>query len=123
MKHVWILPAVASVAFFSFTVSVMLAEGPFGFVTEHTRNGWGNQIGIDLFTSATLALCFAAPLARRHGVRLWPWILLTIATGSIGLLALQARILYARSRGRSRADDQVTHLAPQALTDRRIASS
>ncbi len=96
VKYVWIAPALASLAFFVFSISVVVSEGPFGFISEHTRNGWGLQIGIDLVSCALLALLFAAPLTRRYGIRLWPWVVLTLATGSIGLFALAARLLYAR---------------------------
>ena len=98
MRHLWILPAAASAAFSAFTVAVTIKEGPFGFLTEHARNGWGAQIFIDLVCAALVGLSFAVPVARRYGVRPWPWILATVALGSPALLAFAARILFARSR-------------------------
>jgi hypothetical protein len=98
-KNLWLVPAIASAGFFLFSVRVMLSDGPFGFVTEHTRNGlsgWSAQVAIDLFTSLTLGLFFAVPQARKHGIRPLPWIVLTVLLGSIGLLAFAARLLYAR---------------------------
>ncbi|CAN5554224.1 hypothetical protein BH09MYX1_BH09MYX1_40530 [soil metagenome] len=99
-KQIWLLPAAGSFAFSVFSVRTMVAEGPLGFVDEHLRNGWSAQIGIDLLSSATVALFFGAPLARRHGIRMLPWVVLTILTGSVGLLAFAARILHARGSAR-----------------------
>ena len=97
-KNRWLLPALASLAFLVFSLVVISREGPFGFVVEHTRNGWSVQIGFDLVLSAFTALGFIAPVARRVGVRMGPWIILTLLTGSIGLLALAARVLYLQSK-------------------------
>lgn len=96
-KNLWILPALASLLFFTFSLEVVLTEGPWGFWVEHTaRNGWGYQIFIDLVSAATIGLLFASPQARKYGVRPAPWVVLTILTGSIGLWAFVARILYAK---------------------------
>ncbi len=96
-NHVWLVPAAASVAFLIFSLRVVATGGLFGFVTEHMRDGWGAQIGIDLLSAATIALFFMAPQARRYGIRFWPWVILTLLTGSIALFALAARILHARA--------------------------
>ncbi len=96
MKHLWILCSALSVAFFFLTAYVIATEGPLGFVTEHSRNGWGIQIGIDLFSAATVALCFLAAAGRRLHLRTWPYVVLVLCTGSIGLFAWAARILYLR---------------------------
>lgn len=97
-KSRWLLPALASLAFLVFSLVVMTREGPFGFIVEHSRNGWSVQIGLDLVLSAVTALCFIAPAARRVGVRMVPWVVLTVLTGSIGLLALAARVLYLQAK-------------------------
>ena len=98
MKHIWILPAFLAVAFFLFTIWTMAATGqPFGFVADHTRSLWGAQVGIDLFNALFVAIYLATVLADRYRFRAWPYILLTLCTGSPGVLALAARVLYARS--------------------------
>jgi hypothetical protein len=104
-KNLWLLPAAASVLFFVFTLQVVINEGLFGFVANHSRNGWGAQVFIDLVSAATLALCFAAPHARKYGIKLLPWIALTVCTGSIGLFALAARILYVRENSLRKVND------------------
>jgi len=102
MKNLWLLPALGSAAFLAFSLRVMVVDGPFGFVQVHTNAGWGGQVGTDLVLSATVALFFAAPCAKKYGIKPAPWVVLTLLTGSIGLMAYAARILYARrvnSRG------------------------
>ena len=96
MKYAWIVPAILSAAFFAFTLSVVVNEGLFGFLTEHTRSGWGLQIGLDLLLCGGVALSFGTHLARRHGVTAWPFVVATLLTGSVGLLAFAARLLHAR---------------------------
>jgi hypothetical protein len=97
MKYVWLLPALAATAFFLFSVWTIAVTGqPLGFIAEHTHSTWGAQIGIDLLNAAVAGLILGAPLARQYGFRLWPYVVLTFATGSPGLLALAARVLYAR---------------------------
>lgn len=95
----WLVPALASLAFLVFSIGVASREGLFGFLVEHQRNGWGAQIGIDLVLSVIVALVFIAPVARQAGVRMAPWLVLTVLTGSIGLLALVARVRYVQAKG------------------------
>ncbi len=98
MKNkLWMIPALASLLFLAFTVQVVMAEGLFGFLSEHYRTGWGKQVGIDLISSITIGLFFAVAKAKRVGVRSLPWVILTVLTGSIGLFAFAARLLYAGS--------------------------
>jgi len=97
MKHLWILPAFLALAFFLSTVWTMAATGrPFGFVAEHTHSLWGAQVGIDLFNALFVGIYLATVLARQYRFRAWPYLLLTLCTGSPGMLALAARVLYAR---------------------------
>ncbi len=95
-KNLWLVPALVSLVFLAFSIRVIAAEGLFGFLDDHLRSGWGMQVGIDLVLAASTGMFLASGLARKYGVRPLPWILLTLATGSIGLLAFVARILYAR---------------------------
>jgi len=98
MKHIWILPAFLASVFFLFSIWTMITTGqPFGFVAEHTHSTWGAQIGIDLFNALVVGIYFANVLSRQYRFRAWPYVLLTLCTGSPGVLALAARVLYARS--------------------------
>jgi hypothetical protein len=94
----WLLPAAGSVAFFVFSASAVVNEGPVGFWTEHTESLWGNQIWLDLLLSASVGWALMAPEARARGMRLAPWLFVVAATGSIGFLAMLARLLYLRER-------------------------
>ena len=97
-RHRWLAPAAASLAFFAFSLGAVLIEGPTGFWVEHTRNLWGNQIWIDLLSAAGIGWYFILPRARTVGVRPRPWLLAIAATGSIGFLAMAARVLYLEDR-------------------------
>jgi len=48
MRLIWLIPATASVAFFLFSDWAVAAEGPLGFMVEHTRNTRGAQISLDV---------------------------------------------------------------------------
>lgn len=95
-RNAWVAPAVLSVVFACLSLQAVITDGPLGFWAEHTRNLWGNQIWYDLLLAGGVAWFFAAKKARSLGLRSWPWLLAVIATGSIGLLAFVARILYVQ---------------------------
>lgn len=69
-----------------------------GFWTEHTRNLWGNQIWFDLLLATGIGWFLVMPEAKSLGIRPLPWLLLIACTGSIGFLAMIARLLYLRER-------------------------
>jgi hypothetical protein len=97
MKYLWLLPAVLAVAFFSFTLwSIAVTGQPLGFVAEHTHSIWGAQVGIDLMNALLVGIYFANVLSPQYHFRAWPYVILTLCTGSPGVLALAARVLYAR---------------------------
>ena len=56
--------------------------------------GWGNQIWFDLLLAVGVAWSLLLPRARSVGMRVVPWTLFVLATGSIGLCAMFARCLY-----------------------------
>jgi hypothetical protein len=71
-------------------------EGPTGFWPVHSQTAWGNQVWFDLLLSASVALAFMIPEARRQGMNPLPWTVLVMVTGSIGLLAMAARLSYLK---------------------------
>ena len=93
-RHAWAVPAALSAIFAIISLRAVLIEGPLGFWPEHTRNLWGNQIFLDLLLAATCAIILSANAARSRGMRVWAWVLLILLTGSIGLCAYAARLLY-----------------------------
>ena len=65
-----------------------------GFWAEHTRNDWNNQIFVDLLLSASCVYFLLLARARAVSMRVLPWFMAIAATGSIGLLAMIARVLF-----------------------------
>lgn len=94
----WKLPAGLSLAFLAWSLAAIAVEGPTGFWPEHTRNMWGNQIWFDLLLGVGTAWALLLPRARAAGMEPWPWLALTLASGSIGLLATVARLLWLEAR-------------------------
>ncbi|NES86263.1 MAG: DUF2834 domain-containing protein [Moorea sp. SIO2B7] len=95
-KKIWLFPAALSLLFLLFSVQTVTNGGMFGFWTEHTRNLWGNQIWLDLLLAFGIGWSFAVPEAKTLGMRPIPWLVLILSTGSVGLLAMLARLLYLR---------------------------
>lgn len=96
LRGKWVYPLALSGLFFAFSFYAGLNEGAFGFWPEHIRNLWGNQIWFDLLLAAGVSLYLLVPKAKAVGINPLPWVLLTIATGSIGLLAFLAYFLWRK---------------------------
>lgn len=94
----WWLPAILSGLFAAWTLYAVLGAGVTGFWDEHVNGLWGNQVWFDLLLAAGVALTFMVPEARRLGMRPLPWVILVVCTGSIGLLAMTARVMVLRAR-------------------------
>lgn len=94
----WSLPAALGLAFLAFSLVTIAAEGPLGFWANHSQDFWGNQVWLDLLLALGIALSLLVPQAREVGMRPLPWLLLVCMTGSIGVLAMYARLLYLRDR-------------------------
>lgn len=97
-KGSWAFPAALSAALLSWSLVSIVTEGPFGFWTEHTRNLWGNQIWFDLLLATGIAWTLIVPRAKSLGMRLFPWFVFVLCSGSIGFLAMMARYLYLRDQ-------------------------
>jgi len=96
----WTLPAALSVLFFVFSAVAGATEGWTGFWVDHTRDLWGNQIWMDLLFSASVGWWLLVPRARAAGMPTVPWLIAVAATGSIGLLAMVARLLWLEAAER-----------------------
>ena len=98
-SHLWLLPAIASLVFLVFSVWAIVKQGLFGFWVEHSlRFLWGNQIWFDLLLMASIAWYLVLPQARKLGMSLPFWLLLIVSTGSIGFLAMLARLLFLQEK-------------------------
>jgi hypothetical protein len=89
-----VLAAALSAGFAGFTAITITAEGVFPVVLNHTSNLWGVQVWWDLLFALAIATFFIAPRARAAGMNLAPWIIFILATASIGLLAMCARLFW-----------------------------
>lgn len=98
IKNLWIFPAFLSVLFLTFSVYAIASGGLLGFWTEHIRNFWGNQIWLDLLLSIGIGWSFVVPQSKALGMRPVPWLFLVVTTGSIGFLAMIARLLYLQEK-------------------------
>jgi hypothetical protein len=96
IQRIWLLPAALSLLFLLFSVQAIITEGLFGFWTEHTRNLWSTQIWLDLLLAVSIGWFLVVPQAKAIGMRPLPWFILIVCTGSIGFLAMMARLLYLR---------------------------
>ena len=96
----WIVWGALSLAFLAFSTLAIVTEGPTGFWPEHTRHLWGNQIWFDLLLAGTVAWAALVPRLRKAGMTPLPWAALIVATGSIGLLAMFARLSYLEREAR-----------------------
>ena len=90
----WWVPALLSAAFFVGSLRAVATGGSFGFWAEHTRNDWNNQIFLDLLLSASCAYFLLLARARAASMQILAWFGLIAVTGSIGLLAMVARVLF-----------------------------
>ncbi|MFN9497992.1 MAG: hypothetical protein ACK554_01845 [Erythrobacteraceae bacterium] len=90
-------PAIAAAlagGFTAYSGVTIWAEGLMPVLTNNTSNLWGVQVWWDLLISATIALFLIAPRARAQGMSLPLWAALILATASIGLLAMCARLFW-----------------------------
>lgn len=90
----WWLPAVGAVGFLLVTIRAVVEGGPTGFWPEHTEHAWGNQVWFDLVLAASVAWLALLPRARAAGMNAWAWLACIILSGSLGLLAMFARLLW-----------------------------
>ena len=90
----WQVPAAFCFVFFCWSLGAVIVEGPTGLWTELVRNMWGNQIWFDLLLAIGVGWFLIAPKAKALKMNLIPWLMLIVATGSIGTTAMLARLLY-----------------------------
>ncbi|MCA9665700.1 MAG: DUF2834 domain-containing protein [Myxococcales bacterium] len=84
----------ALVAFIALTVAAIVGAGWSGFIAWMLQSPlWFAQVAADLVVSLSLVLAWIVLDARQRGIAAWPWVVLTLCTGSIGpllYLALRA---------------------------------
>jgi hypothetical protein len=98
----WGLPAAAGALFLLFSLWTVAEEGLIQFWINHTTTLAGVQVWFDLVIAVAIAFVLIAPRARAVGMPLLPWGIAVIATASIALLPMLARLLWLEDRVRPR---------------------
>lgn len=80
--------------FAAYTAATIYAEGLLPILANQTSNLWGVQVWWDLLIAITIGLFLIAPRARAQGMNLPLWTVFVVATASIGLLAMVARLFW-----------------------------
>lgn len=91
---------VLAVAFAAFSGLTVWREGLIQFWVNHTTSLAGNQVWFDLLIAVCLCFALIAPRARAVGMPLLPWALAVLATASIALLPMVARLLWLERAAR-----------------------
>jgi Terpene cyclase DEP1 len=77
----------ALVAFTVYSVVVVAGHGYTGFLTLAAREPWAMQMLLDLVIACGVFLFWAYGDARSRGLPYWPFAVVTLFLGSIGVLA------------------------------------
>ncbi len=78
--------SITLIAFLALTVLAVMQHGYVGIFTQQFQSYAGAQVLIDLVIALTLFLVWMWKDAKAAGRNPLPWLLLTLATGSIGAL-------------------------------------
>lgn len=89
--------------FAAYTAGTIYAEGLMPILTNQASNMWGVQVWWDLLIAITIGLFLIAPRARAQGMNLPLWTVFVVATASIGLLAMAARLFWLERAATSEA--------------------
>jgi cytochrome bd-type quinol oxidase subunit 2 len=76
-----------TIAFTAFSLWVLLQIGYLGIWQGGFANLGSTQITVDLVIACLIGIGFIARDCRAQGRAWWPWAVLTLVAGSIGLLA------------------------------------
>jgi len=88
------IAAALAAGFAAFTTVTIAAEGTTQVVINHASNLWGVQVWWDLLIAASIAIFLIQARARAVGMNVALWAPVILATGSIGLLAMCARLFW-----------------------------
>jgi hypothetical protein len=94
----WGLPAGAGALLILFSLWTVAEEGLIQFWINHTTTLAGVQVWFDLVIAVAISFVLIAPRARAVGMPLLPWGLAVIATASIALLPMLARLFWLEAR-------------------------
>jgi hypothetical protein len=81
-----ILLVITITLFGALTAAALWQTGVLGIVDWHVKSFGGGQVFTDLVIALTLAMVWMWHNAKATGRNVWPWLALTLATGSFGPL-------------------------------------
>jgi hypothetical protein len=85
------LAALLLAVFGAFSMWVVGTQGYFGFIELAGRERWALQMLIDLVIALSFAVGWMVTDARKRGIASWPYVVVTVVLGSIGVLAYCVR--------------------------------
>lgn len=86
-----IVLSVVLVDFLAFTGWVVANHGYFGLIAEAHSSWPGVQVLVDLIIALSLVMGWMVVDARKHGLVVWPYLVATLALGSLAPLAYLVR--------------------------------
>lgn len=89
---------VLTAAFALFTSATIAKEGVIQFWINHSTTMAGNQVWFDLLIAVSISFFLIAPRARAAGMSILPWAIAVLATASLALLPMLARLLWLEQR-------------------------
>jgi hypothetical protein len=106
------IAAALAAGFAAYTAGTIFSEGVEPVFANQTTNMWGVQVWWDLLIAITVALFLIAPRARKARMNLPLWVIFVVATASIGLLAMVARLFWLeQAAGQTQASTGATATA------------
>lgn len=81
-----ILAPIVLLAFTAYSLVVVAQHGYTGFLSLAGREPWALQMLLDLVIACSFAVGWMIHDARRHQLVAWPFAILTVFFGSVGLL-------------------------------------
>ena len=85
------LRATVLAAFGAYSLWVVAGYGYTGFLSLAAREPWALQMLLDLVIACSFGIGWMVADARKRSIAAWPYIVTTLALGSIGLLAYVVR--------------------------------
>lgn len=89
MRRIFLI--IVLMAFLALTTAALLQHGLWGIINPLVTSTAGAQVFVDLIIALSMFLVWMWCDAKAAGRSPWPWILLTLATGSIGSLVYLIR--------------------------------
>jgi hypothetical protein len=91
VRPLTVIAAAILAVFGAFSTWVVATEGYLGFLALAGREWWALQMLIDLVVALMFAAGWMIADARKRQIAAWPYLVVTVFLGSIGILAYCVR--------------------------------